>query len=294
MRKLFIISLLIAIVFTSCKSDENANSVADWGETEYFTKFMWKDYAPIIMEQTLVFDFNADAKKFFSGQAVFELKSKNQDGVFESTNALKLYKNGQLCENNCMKIDINDTEVLVGLEFKPEAHEGSYTLILDPIDVGGLDDIQIELENGFNAQKTNVTNPLAVQTISLGSAILIIFIVWILLSRLVIYRSVRFSKISFDYNSSGDGYMRNVRGCYKVVCTNKKKKVSILHRIFIGKVYFEINPFWEEEVTLASGLSYSSIRIITKGDYNLPDESVRKEMFVISNASGEKVNIETT
>ena len=289
----FIVTLLSVTAFTSC--DEAKESIADWGVTEYYTDFWWKKYTPNIMEQTLEFEYNDDAKKFFTGEVEFELKSKNQDGTFVSTtDYMLLYKNGELCEGNRMKIDVNDTEVVVGVEFKPESPEGCYTLILDPIDYGGLDYIEhIDLVEGFNVQKDDVFNPLAKQTSGVGTTLLAIFVGWLFLSRLVIYRSVRFSKISFDYNDGCGEYMRRVSGCYKIVCTNRKQKVSIFHRIFIGKVYFEVNPFWEQEVTLSNGLR-NNIRISTRGDYNLPDESIRKEMFVISNSEKKKVNIETT
>lgn len=285
-------SLFSTMLFTSCY--KAVTSVADWGEIEYYDDFWWNHYTPVKMEQTLLFDFNDDAKALFDGEVEFELASKNESGAFVATDCMLLYKNGELCENNRLKINVNDVEVVVGVEFLPDAPEGCYTLMLNPINMGGLDRIeQIELENGFNVQKKDISNPLAVKTMSLGTAVLIIMLIWIILSRLIFNPYVKFSKIVFNYNDGCGEYTRRVGGCYKIVCTNKRKRISIFHKIFIGSVHVEVNPFWEHEVTIMSG-TRSRIRIITRGEYALPDDPVRRELFTIANAAGNKVNIETT
>lgn len=298
MRKIYRMTVWAVVGLTtlvSCgEAKEKIEQVADWGATEYYNDFWWNHYTPTKMEQTLLLDFNDDAKSLFQGEVEFELASKNEHGEWVPARFMKLYKNGALCENNRLKFTVNDSEVVVGVEFLPETPEGSYSLMLTPVSLGGLDRIeQIELESGFIVQKTDIANPLAVKTMSLGTFLLIVLVAWIILSRLIFNPNVKFSKISFDYNNGSGEYMRRVGGCYKIICTNKRKKISIFHKIFVGGVYVEVNPFWEHEVTIMSG-SRNRIRIVTRGEYGLPDDPVRREVFSIMDASGNKVNIETT
>lgn len=289
----YIITLCVGVLATySCASDNS--KVADWGQTEYYSNFLWKDYTPVRMEQTLLLELNDDAKSLWKGEIEFELVVKNSDGTFTPTKQVHLYKNGTRCANNHLVVTSSDKEIVVGIEFLEDAPEGCYTMRLNPINKGGLDRIeQIELQNGFNVQKTVVTNPLAVQAICLGILLIALFLAWMLLSRVVLYPNVKFSKISFNYNDGAGDYMKRVGGCYKIICTNQPKRVSVFHKIFIGNIYVEVNPFWEQEMTIMSG-SRNNIRLITRGEYILPDESVRKEVFEIKNSNGQKVDIETT
>ncbi len=295
MKKLYYIILLcIGTITMSACSLSGGNTTANWGETEYYSNFWWNHYTPVRMEQTLLLELNEDAQKLWNGEVEFELIVKNEKGAFLPTKEVKLYKNDVLCNNNRLKISSTDREILVGIEFLENAPEGVYTMMLNPINTGGLDRIeQLELQNGFNVKKSVITNPLAVRVIWLSILVVTIFAVWMLLSRIAIYPNVKFSKISFNYNDGAGDFMKRVGNCYKIVCTNQPKRISIFHKIFVGNIYVEVNPFWEQEMTIMSG-SRNQIRLITRGDYQLPDESIRKEVFEIKNLNGQKVDIETT
>lgn len=286
-----ILILLSAIIFSSC--DSAHTEIADWGKTKSYSDFGWNHYIPVKMEQTLVLDFNDDAQKFFTGNVVFELALKNDDGRLLPTQDILLYKNGVICENNRMSINKDDNEIIVGIEFDHNMPEGCYTLFLNPIDNGGIDRIeQIDLQNGFNVQKIEIMNPLAKKTIWSAIIIVILFVGWIIVSRIV-NPGLKFSRISFDYNDGTGEISHHVGNCYKIICTNKPQKISLLHRIFVGNVYVEVNEFWTSELTILCG-SRDAIRLITRGDYMLPDEAVRKETFSIQDDQHRKVNIETT
>lgn len=286
------ILLLSVLMFPSC--DPTRTETADWGKTKSYSDFLWNSYTPIKMEQTLELEFNDDAKKFLTGDIVFELVAKNEDGRFSPIgDVLCIYKNGELCENNRMSIGKDDSEVVVGIEFKRNAPEGCYTLFLNPVETAGLDRIElIDLRNGFNVQKIDIMNPLAQRVIWSVAAIIILFVVWTVVARMI-NPPLKFSRITFDYQDGTGELSHRVGNCYKIVCTNKAKRIPLLQKIFIGNVYVEVNEYWSSELTIVCGLR-DRIRLLTRGDYLLPDEPVRKEAFSIRNDRQQTVTIETT
>ena len=291
----YIFMLISAAAFTACDA-EQSGKLADWGEAVYYSDFWWNRYEPENhrMEQTLELEFNDDARRHFTGEVVLELMAQDGEKIVAVEN-LKLFKNDVACEQNRLRLTLADSVVKVSVEFckdSPGTTE-TYKLFLVPVDKGGLDKIeQIELENGFMVSKVARMNPLAKKTMWIAIVAAALLTTWIVVSRMV-NPSLKFSRITFDYNDGGGEQSRRVGGCYKIVCTNQSKRVSLLHRIFVGKVYFETNEFWKDELTIMCG-SRDSIRLITRGDYRLPDDPVRKEAFTVDNCAQSSVNIETT
>lgn len=288
-----ILAVVSVGVLTAC--NESQDKLADWGNAVYYSDFLWNSYEPIIMEQTLELTFNDDAQRYFTGEAILELEYF--DGETEKWQSAEeymiLYKNGVECEHNLLKLSVKDHEVVVGVEFRKNAAGRNYTLQLNPVDKGGLDEIeQIGLANGFMVEKIDIMNPLAKQTMWVIIILSVLFVIWIVLSRIV-NPYLKFSRITFDYNNGAGEISYRVGSCYKIICTNKPKKISLLHRIFIGKIHVVVNEFWDQDLVIMSG-SHNNIRLISSGEYIFPEESVRKEMFVITNVRQQIVNIETT
>lgn len=288
----FVVLMILSGLLTACGSSPETTL---WGTTESYSSFLWKRYQPQKMEQTLEFDFSEDAQRLIDKEIIFELVVEDLNRNVSTTDSIRLYKNGARCENNRMSINKEDHEVKVGIEFDPHYRKGTHTLRLRPVDCGGLDSIDFEFdpegEGCIYVRKNNVTNPLAKLTILLSVLFAILFVIWLIISRLIINPYLKFSKITFDY---GLGEITHrVGGCYKIICTNHREKISLAHKIFVGKVLVEVNDFWEQELTIKCG-SRNMIHLITRGEYVLPDEAVRKEVFTIQNGKAQKVNIETT
>lgn len=287
----YIILAVPVFVMTSCSSRQIEN--ADWGETQYYSDFWWKHYEPVRMQQKLKLEFNDYAKRLITDDVVFELVVKKENGDFGPTQDLALYKNGIRCHDNKMAINTDDRDILVAVEFIRDIPEGTYVLYLNPVTTGGLDRIeQIGLQNGFTVQKIDIMNPLAKQTFWIAVIVVIFIVSWIIVARIV-NPSLKFSKITFDYNDGTGEIEHRVGKYYKIVCTNKPKSITFFHKVFIGNVFVEFNEFWDRELVIRCG-SRDNIRLISHGDYIFPDESVRKEMFVIKNSNHQSVNIETT
>lgn len=293
------IPILIAVIVAACTGlnhGDDSKEPDNWGSNIHYSNFLWHDYNPNAYRigKTLELEFNDDARKHFVGKAVLELVTQDNQPTIDFIN---LYKNGVKCENNRLELTIKDSEVNIQVEFKNDVDvtTNHYTLVLKVVDNGGLDEIvNIELgEIGFVVARKNIMNPLAKQTMWFGIVIAALFVAWLILSRTIINPYLKFSRISFDYSDGAGDISHRVANCYKIICTNKPKKISLLHKIFAGNVYVEVNDFWSNEVTIICG-SRNNIRLITRGEYLLPDEPVRKEPFTVLNEQHRKVIIETT
>lgn len=290
MKKIYQIVFFGSLIclLSSC-SDSNT---VFWGETDCYSDFLFKKYTPVRMEKTLEFEWNEDAKRLWHKSIDFEIVEKSSGKPFKG---IVVYKNGERCKNNILKITKADSEVVVGIEFAADAPEGNHILYLREKSLNGLDRIdKIELGEGIIVRKNNVFNPLAKWLTTSIIAILTILVVWIVLARFVINPAAKFSKVIFDY---GDGE-RPVRmsGAYKLICTNKPVKISLFHKLFVGNVKVEVNEFWEHPVTIQSG-ARNRIRFSGSATYNINTEDgvpVRREPVEITNESGKTIKVQTT
>ncbi len=295
--------ILLSLWFWSCKkTTENPNRVI-WGETEYYNNFLIKKYEPVIMTQTLELKFSDDAKRLLNSDIKFEAVERNEQDKFVKVKGIKLYKNRILCADGILRINSKEKEqnIELGIEFTEDAKEGNHTLYLQVIDGGGLDriddtdlsaDDEIILAHEWVVKKNDVYNPLAKLLFWVGVAIIVILIACFIVSRIT-NPSTKFSKLYIDYHDgSGEKRIRMGSG-YKLLCTNKKTRFSILYKFFVGVVKVEVNDFWEHPLTMKSGRR-DSIRISGLGEYSLDEEeTIRKEPFTITNNSGQKVTITT-
>ncbi len=289
-RQIFILWAAVSslLLFTSCEK-QNDNSLF-WGQTRHYTDFLFKKYEPVRMEQTLVFEFNEDALKRWNDAIVFELIDINTKKRIDD---VILYKNGEACANNLLKITTSDNEVVVGIEFKPTAPEGSYMLALQPNGLNGLDRIEaLELDQGIVIEKMDVMNPLAKGT-SIGLiTILTVLVIWILIARLVVHPSTCFTRVGFDYGS-GEGRPIRMDSAYKLVCTNKAKKVSFFHKLFIGDIKYEVNDFWDKDFTITNGVKHRHVRFEGRANYTISSDTVVKgDNFTVTNSNGQEVRIQ--
>lgn len=293
----YIIILVSATFFTACSKMGSSEGQPDiWGNYKSYSNFLWERYNPETerIERELNLDFNEDARKFFTGQAVLELRYQKGNSLEPTVGKMRLYKESVLCDQNRLALTVNDSIVKIGIEFNADLEPNNYTLFLVAVDNGGLDTIyNYKLGKcGVVIKKIDVMNPLAKQTMWIAIVIAALFVAWLILSR-IINPYLKFSRISFDYNDGTGELSHRVGGCYKIICTNKPRRISLLHKLFVGNVHIEVNDFWSDEVTIMCG-SRNNIRLITRGDYILPDEPVRKELFIIQDGQQRKVNIETT
>ncbi len=175
------LSLVSLFIISSCKGIENNDRF--WGESEIYDDFWWKDYEPVRMEQTLLIEFNEDAELFgnsWSQKIEFDVVDAVTKARFEH---IKLYKNGNLCDDNILVITPEDKEVIVGIEFLKSAPEGNHVLTLVERGRSGLDRIEVDFGEGVVVAKDTVANPLKVLVSWIGAFIFAVIVVIALIGR---------------------------------------------------------------------------------------------------------------
>jgi len=243
-RKNIIISIvLLTIFFTSCK-DEGIY----WGKTNYYENFLFVKYKPVIMEQTLIFEFNEDAQNFLDSNVEFEVVKKNENGDIEIAQDIILYKNNEKCENNILSIHKEDKEVSIGIEFTDKARYGTHTLFLREKGISGIDRIDYqELGTGLCVIKTKKTNPLLIGFIWFLIILLGICIVWIILIKPLVYESFKVKQLIITTDRFRS---LKIRACKKVVCSKKNQKQSFVNQLFTGKIVFVHDDFFTDDLII--------------------------------------------
>lgn len=297
MRKIFKLLLLfmLAVTFVSCKDKKD---VVIFGETEWYKPWLWSKYEPIIMERTFELEFNEDAKLWLKDTPLkFELRTIDDAPVED----IKLYVNGELCENNVFTVSVDDVELKMGIELDDNIKEGNYNYIIKYL--GSDDNVKLDVvsfesfgyDNSIQVKKKIVKNPVMVATISSAVLFMILCLLWLFVSRIIIWRATSFSTVYIDYNDGMGPKRIRMSGKYQLVCTNNNKaKDSLLSWIFKGSRQYEFNDFWTHDVVMYDGSRRNNIRVQGLKDFCLIGESIRKERFEIENDKGDKVIIETT
>lgn len=235
--------VLLVLSFTSCK--ENGTF---WGKTNYYDNFLFVKYTPVQMEQTLVFDFNEDARQLFNGDINFEIVEKDANDAFTVAQNIKLYKNNKACRENILSINKNDKEVTIGIEFTDNATVGSHTLFLREKGASGIDRIDYqELGTGICVTKNKDMNPLLLGLMWFIIILLGACIVWIIFIKPLLYESFKVKQLII---TSDRFKSANIKGCKQVVCTNKTKKQSTINRLFTGKILFVLDEFFTSDLII--------------------------------------------
>lgn len=242
-HRIIILFILTALCFTSCKDNSTF-----WGKTNYYDNFLFVKYKPVRMEQTLVFDFNEDAKLLLNGNINFEVLEKNTNSELVVAQNIKLYKNNKECSRNILSINKNDKEVKVGIEFTDNAIDGSHILFLREKGISGIDRIDFqEIGTGICVTKNKDMNPLLFVLMWAAITLLILCIVWIIFLKPLVFESFKVRQLTITtklFKST------KIRGCKKVICTNKKHKQSFLNKLFTGKVIYVQDDFFTADLMI--------------------------------------------
>ena len=292
-RSIFLIFGIVSLsLLTGC---ENKEENAFWGETDFYSDFLFKKYEPVKMERTLSFDFNDDAKRLLTSDIMFEIVEKDGDGLFRRASDFDLYKNGELCPDGILTVSTSEEEATVTLIFKPDAREGTHTLYLREYGHTGLDRIDyLELTDGFVVEKNDVTNPLALLLMWTGIILITVLVVWFIIAHLVVNPATSFSRVYIQYPGQTVENEVRMRGAYRLVCTDKARKCSFLHKFFVGKEIYEVNDFWTSPLIVKTGSRSNIVRLLGTGPYEVePDKPTRREPITVGNGNGEKTIMTT-
>lgn len=303
----YVLSAIVAVMTLSSCSGEDGKVVKGDGasfEIQSLDDFLWKkDIA-----ETISFTITTNFIECDSINDAIVLALCDSKGNVIDASKVSMMVNGQKSEDNRICIPTvngeHDTKVDLVLNKSLLNEDCVYDWYIKLISDAGLAKVFCE-NNGVTGQinvgeprvddmhirikNDHVVNPLTVWTNLVLWIVLAALVAWHVMSRIV-NPSVRFTRVTINY---GDTEMKyDTRRCYKVILTNKPLKFGLFHRFFVGKVCVICNEFWDTQATLKMGYK-DHLKVITKGDYDIPDEMKRKEDFVIKNEAGKKATLLT-
>lgn len=297
-------------ILLSCSTEEL--SVSHWGKTEYFEDFLYKKCPPLKMEKDLVVAANEDALSL--AKPIKLVLCKESDGKFINVDKSEicLFVNNKEQEKNVIEILPTKEEQKIHIELilqnsfvkASEADNFKYYFRLE--DNPGLDYINnvkvatcksLVLSSDewtpMDIYVDRIANSLKVTLVTSLIVIAILFVAWLILSRLIFFPATRFGRVTITYNNGIENVLKT-NGAYQLVLTNNPRlKDSLLHRIFVGKRIYEVNDFWERTMVMKSYSMGRRISIRPIRGYDVEGEMLRKEAFKLVNENNEKATIET-
>lgn len=296
----YILAFAFALLLVGCES-VNPETCQDWGKQVHYSDFWFKKFVPDTLYKTLNID--ADGEIAQNVELQLYKKAEGNCEMVVPTSEVQLYVGNDRCDNNVITITPGTNSIRLGLVFAPEAKKGPYKWYLKVKDGG-----DVEVLNGYDltdnaskeifewqAKKQVKMNPLANGMMLGGIGLVILLLLWLFISRVLIWPSTKFSTLYMDYC---DGYGQKsipMAGKYELVCTNNAKmKDSALRVFFVGKRQFEYNDFWTEPVTIKTGARANTVRILKSRNFDVSGDLKRREVIEIINADGKSVKIETT
>lgn len=322
---LLVASAALLLGYTSCSKAANEETNL-WGEISYYDDFLFSEYQPDTINKKLSIELNDFAVEGMTKPLKIKIYQKTIDEKTGkasispiSTDDLLLFINGKQQNDNIIEINPKglkanekktvDVGIMLSKKYLSKLEHDEITLnyIFKVEDNAGLDKInQQSIRNGLpfldndmatqiNIQASKVANSVEVGTYTGLVIAAILFALWIIVSRFVLWGATRFSKVIITYPGQSPMVIK-MQGAYQLVLTNdSNQKDSLLKKIFKGKQKFEVNSFWSHSIILKSGTS--SQRLIFEGlrDYNCNGEWRRKEQIEILHPQNDtKVIIQTT
>lgn len=309
-----VFSVLGILTVASCGRDVKSNN---WGKAVYYKDFLFKKCPSDTLTRTLVISFNEESMKMprENSDLLLSLYKVLDNGSTLKVNSEEavLLINDEPAENNVfaiapveaeqkIKVGVvlsnafleNVQEGIVSYMFKVEKNPGYDRL--NNLDISGN---ATPLLDPFNDEAMQmrvyveiIPNSLKLGVIWGGLILLALFVLWYFVSRLFIWRRTPFTYVDIDYGITSTRV--KMGGAYEFVLTNDRKiKDSFFEKIFKGRRKYEYNEFWTSKLVIRKASYGQHLMISTRGDYDLPDEAIRREEFKIRNEAGQSATLST-
>ena len=269
----------------------------DFGKADWYDSFWWSDAKA---QDTLTIDlnpkFNESASKMgahvrlqFSETTTYKDKPLGQQ--------CQLLFNGEPSDGN-LDIDpgkpailsiIPNTDSREGKHYYQIAALGDSRRNLENINGETVSDYLLTLRSSYDIDM----NPLKWAVILIAIILLSLLILWFLILRPLIYPTIRLSSIQMEcqpiYKTP------RIKGCRRVVFTNRRQQQGLLSRIFTGEVKYITEEFWDKEWSLVPGSKKTRVRALGTSGYtmNPPGNTIEAltPIEMKSLATGKKIKI---
>ncbi|QOW09802.1 hypothetical protein Q73A0000_05175 [Kaistella flava (ex Peng et al. 2021)] len=258
MIKRITLLLITSVLFlSSCKDENYVGETADFGTAKYYKPFLFVKSDTVVLSKTLNYDFNdyaVEQKSFAKIKWVDENKKPIQN------KNIRFFVNGVQSDSNEFEISskVNKGQLELGIQMLPDFPKG-YTSgflsisnhqldVVNNLDLGSASEDRI-----FKWEATHkvVMNPLKKGLMWVGILILALLSVWFLVLRNMLHPKFKRGKIQIlSPYFGGVSFNQNTK---LIVFTSTIKKQSAFNRIFTGKIIYEVNPIYSNDIILRPG-----------------------------------------
>lgn len=258
-KRYFVLGLILMLLMGACKEEQIdfKGSSVDFGNSEYYSPFLWVKSDTILLTKKLNFEFNGYAKEMNS-EVLLQLVDEDENIV--DSNKIQLIVDGLIQSKNSFEISSNENSGVkeIALKILPGYKDGFTTGFLKiqnhSLDVINNTDLNVLNELRvfkWEAQYNIIMNPLKKGVIWFFGLIFLGLFVWFLILRNFVFPKFKSGKL--QVLSPYFGGVRLSKNTRMVVFTNKAEKQSILNIIFSGKIQYEVNPIYDSPWILRPG-----------------------------------------
>jgi len=277
-----------------------ATEEIDAGEAEWYDAFLWSDART---QDTLWVDlgegFNDAAKEAHSSVRLVA-KSIDKEGItHQMEKQVRLVMGGQELDGDEFTLSA-DQEAKLGLLFAPEAASGKHYFEISAVPGSAYQLERINDEgaafyrNTIRAEYDVDTNPWKLGLGWFLTLSALALALWIGLLRYVFFPRIKVMHLQMEGSS---GFYKNpkIKGCRKVVFTNKRQNQSLLNHLFTGPIKYVKDDFFDSEWYITPGSKKDRIRVNSASGYamNPPGNTLTKHESVTmkSNATGKSMKV---
>lgn len=271
----------------------------DLGEAEWYDSFLWSDARK---QDTLSVNLDAlfNQPAYEAGSRVnMTISSRDKDGNRKPLDKdVTLLWNGQPVSDATLRFTPGTPSVL-GIVFDTDAQEGRYyfevsttpgsAVLLERIN----EDLPSEYAVTLRASYDVDTNPLKVFLIWLGIILLALLVLWFLILKPLLYPGIKIKTLQIECSPVYKN--TTIKGCRKVVFSNKRQSQGLMSRIFTGEIKYVKDDIWDSEWYLTPGTKNDRVRAggISGYSMNPPGNNLSKHETITmkSNATGRLIKV---
>ena len=261
-NKIFLILGIFILFLYSCKEKENSGfsgSAVHFGESTFYHPFLGVNDDTILLTKNLEYKFNNFAlqKKSFVN---INLVDEKQNNLTDEN--IQLFIDGKRAVNNTFKLDGSNQssgKISVGILLLPNYKEGYSTGFLS------LNNHSLDIINNTDLTKSNIEkrlfkwevshqilmNPLKKYLLWIMGIVTVALLIWFITLRNILHP--KFKKGKIQILSPYFGGVNISKSTKLVIFTNTIKKQGTINRLFTGKIIYEVNPIYTNEIKLRPG-----------------------------------------
>ena len=220
---------------------------ANLGKASYYNSFLfWSEKEQDTLNVDLTAKYN---KAAITDKSIVMFALSSTD----SKNDYTILYNGKECPDKRFTIKPEDSKSILSIIFNKDSETGNRYFKITPITTS-IENLERINDNETQAYeqtlRTHYTinyNPLAIILFWIMVLIVALLIIWFLFIKPSLYPTFKVGKIQID-----EPYFRQIRihGARKIIFTDKKKEGNKLSSIFKGKIVYEANHIWKDELAI--------------------------------------------